>query len=905
MDMNTLFNQAVSDLEAKGYKSDVKPDSPENGGPVYSFDQNNSQSTPASDSAGKGYGLMDSAVDSAVGMYKGLGAGSAGLGESFGGGLEWLGHRIDSDSIADAGKSISSYYKPLRESFAPPKHLQGSVMDDPSLLARGDWWTYQLGNLAPSLGAAMIPGAAVGKAVQIGGEAVSLTPKVIERLARVGQAIGAGVGGGAMEGTSTYHEVLQKGGSEKEAARAGEMMALASSALNALSFERMFSKAGSGLAAKATKHITSGVVEGLSEWAEEPAESISKDLAHYITTGEMKPGVIDRAKQAARDGVNVIGPAALTGFGGSIMSGSAGLSEEEHVSDKEMIANIEHVKQGMPVDLLDGEESVQPEKAAAVDTRTPAQKMRDFYRNQEKVLGKEPLKGFGLKDLIDSDHKSPEGMADLKADIQERYRFKPEPELEQRIDREMAMRQGWRPASFEDSSSLSPSQEPEVLAPFERSDLFRSAQAEVVSNPKFNPQTQETEYLNNGSKNSFEDAWDIAIRELEEGEAVQSEGVVSDPAQADPVEASGQQAVLTASRLDALPSSRLDAQASENETLPKKSLNNIFDIAVQELGHESAFNHDPETALYNLPDEQLKEVGNKLGVRQGKKSKIGFIESFPGGIAEKRDAYLSVVKSDSGKLDALPSSRPDAMPSKRQDSIKQEPRQEEEFDNVGVPESPAVIPNENFDNSFSEGIKANKEINKDVSSPSIYLEPDSSDSGSQNQLGNGIVSGQSGTSGSSDSGNGERSGETGVLEQDDNVLHADPSSIVGTGSDNSLSGKERQVGTAERTSGTVESGRSNRADDYGESPDSGAAGTAQESEAGLSGELSGRVGSSLRKISANQHLPLADKVRLQQEADSSTQVHPEDLSNIRETLPVLFPEQHEDVYKAEQRFFRH
>ncbi|MBI9110309.1 LPD38 domain-containing protein [Maridesulfovibrio ferrireducens] len=615
MDMNKLFDQAVSELQAEGNRKNLMPDSPENGSPVYSFESTSSNSAgliPADsqtdETAGYGFGMLDPLVAPVVEMGRGVAAGQAGLGESFGGGMQWLGNRVGSDSVAEAGQSIADYYKPVRESYAAPKRLQGNVMDDPSLLARGDWWGYQVGNLAPSLGAAMIPGAAVGKVVQVGGKAMSLTPQVLERLARIGQALGAGAGGGALEGTSTYREVLEKGGSEKEAARAGEMMALASAGLNAISFGKMFSKAGPGVAAKTAKHVTSGAVEGISEWAEEPAESISKDLAHYITTGEMKPGVFERVKQAAKEGVNVIGPAALTGAGGSVMSGPAGLSEEAKASDEKMMASIEQVKQGMTVDLLDGEKSLQLEKAAAPDTRTPAQKMSEFYGKQEKSLGKETEKGFGLKDLIDSQHESPQGMTDLKSDIQDRYRFKPEPELEGRIEREMAMREGWRPSSFDDSSSLSSSKEPDVYTPFEGADIFRSADPEVVPgfkgglagyadtfrekqfreastmfdpiepqvvpHPDFDPQQHEAAIFNREWDSSLEDSWNTAVRELEEGNGVQG----SPSESPEVIEASGSQDVLTANRPD--------VQTSELEAVPELAQEDIFDLAVQELQQE-------------------------------------------------------------------------------------------------------------------------------------------------------------------------------------------------------------------------------------------------------------------------------------------------------------------------------
>ncbi|WP_031485682.1 LPD38 domain-containing protein [Maridesulfovibrio frigidus] len=1182
MDMNTLFDQAVSELQAEGNRKNVMPDSPEKGSPVYSFETTNQngpelipKDSPAGDDAGYGFGMFDPLVAPVVEMGRGVAAGQAGLGESFGGGMQWLGNRIGSDSVAEAGESIADYYKPVRESYAAPKRLQGNVMDDPSLLAKGDWWTSQIGNLAPSLGAAMIPGAAVGKLINIGGKAMSLTPQLIERLARIGQAVGAGAGGGAMEGSSTYREVLEKGGSEEEAARAGEMMSLASAGLNAVSFGKMFSKAGQGVAAKTAKHVSSGAVEGISEWAEEPTESISKDLAHYITTGEMKPGVFERVKQAAKEGVNVIGPAALTGAGGSVMSGPAGLSEETKVSDDKMIANIEQVKQGMTVDLLADDKTVQPEKAAAPDTRTPVQKMSEFYGKQEKILGKETLKESGPIDLIDSEHETPQGMAGLKGDIQERYRFKPEPELEVRIEREMAMRDGWRPSSFDDSSSLSPSQEPDVYTPFEREDLFRGADPEVVSQPDYDLQQHEGVSSNRDQGGSLEDVWDIAVRELEQLESPEV------------IEASGQQ--------DALPLNRPDVQTSELDALPELGSEDVFDTAVQELqdevtgglpserldvktaglkGNESVLEHtdgqdairyevreledvvpshdvhknfirhpsypkeaqerpyhsdaaeqqkvkkhasplkprhfinDNPTAAsgppiitsdgitlggnsrimslalaydqdngqstkykntlrrkakqFGLKPEELKTMKNPVLVRVlqdevndlSRSSRI-YNQDFTQGLDPKAEAvsrgrmlsrdslaslgrglgsfdtlrqfldstrstdFVSSLKNDGviedtqhGRLfnketgllnsdgkdfvestlrgvvvdnyDVLDMAPPSALAkldralpaliqansrgegwslnSPIQDALRiagkarSESISVKQFLNQGqlietvpglndkktrvladalgarqwegvkaqkfqffceeyakfasmtdggqglLPGVSIPKPEESFDKAFIESINDKKEIIKDVSSTSSHLESDSSDSKTQNQLGEGTVSGESGTGGSSDSGNGERYGETGLLEQDDNLLHSGSTSSTGTGSDNSISGTERPDGTAERASGTVEPGRIHRTDDAGKSTDSRASGTAQGSKSGLSSELSGSVGDALRKTSTDQHLPLADKVRLQQEADSSTQVRTEDLSNIRETLPVLFSEQQEDVAKAEARF---
>ncbi|WP_319759575.1 LPD38 domain-containing protein [Maridesulfovibrio sp.] len=719
MDMNALFDQAVRELDYEQNTQNA-PGSPDQGSPVFSSVGQTQTDTAVPVQQGFGMPLVDSAIDSAEGMYHGLAAGSAGLGESFGAGMQWLGNRLDSDSVAVAGEAIADYYKPLRESHAPAKELQGSVMDNPELLTRGDWWTYQVGNMAPSLGAAILPGAAVGKFVQVGGKALQLTPKVLERAARIGQALGAGLGGGALEGSSTYREVLDAGGTETEAARAGEFMALASSGLNAISFGKMFSKAGQGIASKTAKHLGSGLVEGLSEWAEEPAESISKDLAHYIETGEMKPGVWKRAKQAAREGVNVIGPAALTGVGGSVMSGPAGLSGEKDTSNQNFIEQIEQIKAGATVDLLEGDAEASERQDSMTsnrqdtgerttpDTRSPLQRMSEFYSQQEKDFGPEPT-GFGMQQVIDSQFESPSGMSDLKADIQERYHYKPEPELEERINREMAMREGWRPAEFDGAESLSISPEPQVPASFEPVDillqekpqivsgqqdvsaensaqyregkfreasgLFGIATPEVVAHPDYDQTAAEAGRFNREWEQNLEQAWLKAVGELE------SEGKGSDPLirvpEVEPSKqpviefpsygiAGGLESVNTNLLQDSAvePSQHHGVMTSSRQNEPQEDL---FDVAIRELGHEKAFNRDPEGALFNLPDEQLKEVGKVLGVRQGKKSKIGFIESLPGGISEKREAYLSVVGGKVLVSGSETSKNQNAMPSSRQD----------------------------------------------------------------------------------------------------------------------------------------------------------------------------------------------------------------------------------------------
>ena len=58
----------------------------------------------------------------------------------------------------------------------------------------------------------------------------------------IGAGFVGGFTGGALEGTNTYREVLRLGGTEAEAARAAEIMTLASAGLNALSLNTMLGK---------------------------------------------------------------------------------------------------------------------------------------------------------------------------------------------------------------------------------------------------------------------------------------------------------------------------------------------------------------------------------------------------------------------------------------------------------------------------------------------------------------------------------------------------------------------------------------------------------------------------------------------------------------------------------------
>lgn len=300
---------------------------------------------------------------------RGLVAGSAQLGQAAGAGMQYLGNRLGLESVARGGEKLAGVYEKQAEAFAAPQELQGSVWDNPKLLANASWWAYNTAQMAPSLAAAILPGTGAAKAIQVGGKAIQLSPQVIARLATLGQAAGAGAAGGAMEGASTYREVMKQGGSEGEAARAAELMGAGSAALNAISFGKMLGKAGGSTLAKAGKHVVSGITEGVTEGAEEPWEELSKGVARYLETGEFDPATWGNMVQAVKErSLNVAGPAALVGAGGSVMSG--GKAQAKQPDQAPII-----IRQESPLPLTDIRE-IGAERQGLPDTRPPQQPVR-------------------------------------------------------------------------------------------------------------------------------------------------------------------------------------------------------------------------------------------------------------------------------------------------------------------------------------------------------------------------------------------------------------------------------------------------------------------------------------------------------------------------------------------------
>lgn len=248
-------------------------------------------------------------------------AGAVGLAESVNTALQYIGNRVGSKELVRIGKENYEFWHKMSKEYKMPEDISGDILDDPSLIVDPAFLAYTFAQTGVSMLPSLVVGAGGAKAaykgVKVLGSVVKLTPKVMKRLVALGGIIPAGMVGGGQEGTGTYQEMLERGATEEQAARAMEAMTTASGVLNSISFGKMgiFSKLSEPerktVGAFIKKFITSGATEAFTEYAEEPIEILIKH--NLLPKGMTKDEIVAQLKS----GANVI-PAAfgLGGFGG-------------------------------------------------------------------------------------------------------------------------------------------------------------------------------------------------------------------------------------------------------------------------------------------------------------------------------------------------------------------------------------------------------------------------------------------------------------------------------------------------------------------------------------------------------------------------------------------------------------
>lgn len=205
------------------------------------------------------------------------------------------------EAVEDIGKNVSSYWAEKRDKFAADPEVQGSIIDDPKLLANKRWWQAQVGELAPQILATYGIGGGTARTVQVMGRRMLLNPTTTKWLTRA-MAGGAGsTHGSYIEAASTYEEALSQGKTQEEASKAAEGMFIGCMIMNAISV-------GHAVGPKAKDfmfhYLKNGPIEAITEYAEEPWEAFLLD--------ESWPEIKHRLKT----GVNVIPPALVASFAG-------------------------------------------------------------------------------------------------------------------------------------------------------------------------------------------------------------------------------------------------------------------------------------------------------------------------------------------------------------------------------------------------------------------------------------------------------------------------------------------------------------------------------------------------------------------------------------------------------------
>ena len=208
----------------------------------------------------------------------------------------------------EIGSAIEKKSRAIADKYRMPNELQGSVIENPSLLAKPAWWTHGMGQMAGSM---VGPAGVGGGAFKVGSGILKKVISDPKTVAKAAKYIGVGAGGaagGTMEGASTYNQVLEETGDEAKALRSGTLMAVGSAVLNSASFGSMLSPKTKS---KLLHMVTAGITEGATEQAEEPWEAIVMN----------KP---EEAAQRWLDGFNVLLPAMVTGgiggLGGSVLT---------------------------------------------------------------------------------------------------------------------------------------------------------------------------------------------------------------------------------------------------------------------------------------------------------------------------------------------------------------------------------------------------------------------------------------------------------------------------------------------------------------------------------------------------------------------------------------------------------
>lgn len=228
--------------------------------------------------------------------------------------------------IAAGGIAGMKYYAKKQEKFQPEAALVNeTLIDNPSKLLDPNWWGMSLGQMVPSVAAAVLTGIATGGS------------------SSVMQASAAGATAGLMEGASTTVGALESGMSKEEAIDKGAHFAVLSGILNTAGFEQWLNPKGR----KAVSRFLIGYgAEGFTEGLEEPTES--------LVLNESGKEFVEALKRMPDVGV----PAGLLGGAGALVSrkGKVRNEQRDNVKKNKTVEGKEQVTTESWLEELEGQE---------------------------------------------------------------------------------------------------------------------------------------------------------------------------------------------------------------------------------------------------------------------------------------------------------------------------------------------------------------------------------------------------------------------------------------------------------------------------------------------------------------------------------------------------------------------
>jgi hypothetical protein len=172
-----------------------------------------------------------------------------------------------------------------QEEWAQLRKYRGkNIVDNPELMADPIYLFSGMTELMPYFAVAMATGGAGAKTIKLGGQALKLSPALIDKAAKMGLALFSGAAGGHFEGSSDYEQALKMGKSPQESREAYYRMTLASAGLNAFSFNLLLNKIPEKAKGKVFEYLTKSPIgravtgyfgEGAPEGLEEIFSSIN------------------------------------------------------------------------------------------------------------------------------------------------------------------------------------------------------------------------------------------------------------------------------------------------------------------------------------------------------------------------------------------------------------------------------------------------------------------------------------------------------------------------------------------------------------------------------------------------------------------------------------------------------